>query len=58
MVQFASWQEFVWMSGHGPYVWAVYALTVATVAAHALGLRQQRQRTLQAVAKAETRRDG
>jgi len=24
---FESWSEFVQMNGHGPYVWAAYAIT-------------------------------
>ena len=27
--QFADLQAFLWMNGHGPYVWACYAITFA-----------------------------
>lgn len=29
--QFASMTEFFSMSGHGPYVWAAYAITLAAL---------------------------
>jgi heme exporter protein CcmD len=57
MGQFGSWHDFFWMSGHGIYVWSVYAITFATIAWQALGLRQQRQRTLKAIARAQLRSD-
>lgn len=56
MTQFASWHDFVWMSGHGVYVWSVYAITLATAAVHAFGLRQHRQKVLKAVARTQSRR--
>jgi heme exporter protein CcmD len=55
MGQFASWHDFFWMAGHGVYVWSVYALTLATMVWHVVGLRQQRQRTLKAIARAQSR---
>lgn len=27
--QFADLQSFLWMNGHGPFVWACYAVTFA-----------------------------
>ena len=31
-IQFSSLSEFLWMAGHGPYVWACYAISVAGIA--------------------------
>ena len=36
---FASLQDFWWMDGHGPYVWASYALTMIVFIGLALAPR-------------------
>lgn len=42
--QFASLAEFLSMSGHGPYVWAAYAVTLIVLLALAVApLRRLRQ---------------
>ena len=42
--QFENWQAFWQMAGHGPYVWAVVAVTaVVMVALVAAPLRRRRQ---------------
>ena len=28
--KFTSFNDFMWMSGHGPYVWMCYGMTIAT----------------------------
>lgn len=55
MGQFVSLQDFIWMGGHGVYVWAVYAITLGIVGIHTFGLRQQRQKTLKAIARVQVR---
>lgn len=34
--QFESLSAFFWMKGHGPYVWAAYAITLGTMGGLAL----------------------
>lgn len=44
MMQFASFQEFLLMDGHGPYVWlAVFVSLAVLVALVTSPLRQQRK---------------
>jgi len=40
--QFSSVAELMWMEGHGPYVWAAYAITIVGICA--LGLKVRRMR--------------
>lgn len=30
--QFPDFQSFMWMDGHGPYVWSCYGITFASLA--------------------------
>lgn len=37
--QFANFQEFLWMEGHGPYVWSSYVITVVGLVGIAVKIR-------------------
>lgn len=41
--QFQSVAEFLWMEGHGPYVWAAYAITATGLLAMTIKVRIDRQ---------------
>lgn len=44
MMQFASFQEFLLMDGHGPYVWLAVFVSLAVLVALIISpLRQQRK---------------
>jgi len=44
MMQFASFQEFLLMDGHGPYVWLAVFVSLAVLVALVISpLRQQRK---------------
>lgn len=43
-MQFDSFREFLVMGGHGPYVWAAYAITLAVLLGLVVSARQQRRR--------------
>jgi heme exporter protein D len=44
MMQFASFQEFLLMDGHGPYVWLAVFVSIAVLVALVISpLRQQRK---------------
>ncbi len=63
MIQFSSWQEFLAMGGHAPYVWTAYGVTLAVilyilcapVLAQRRFVREQRQRLLREGAQAQPR---
>lgn len=42
--QFGSLQEFLFMEGHGPYVWAAYIITLIGVGGLALNIRLARKK--------------
>jgi len=42
--QFADLHSFLWMNGHGPFVWACYLITFAGLALLVLEPRIQRKR--------------
>lgn len=42
--QFPDFQSFLWMNGHGPYVWSCYVITFLGLAFLALEPRLQRKR--------------
>lgn len=42
--QFADLQAFLWMNGHGPFVWGCYAVTFASLALLAVEPLIQRKR--------------
>jgi heme exporter protein D len=42
--QFADFSSFLWMNGHGPFVWGCYAVVFIGLAFLALEPRFQRQR--------------
>lgn len=42
--QFADLQSFLWMNGHGPFVWSCYAATFAGLLFLVLEPRIQRKR--------------
>ena len=37
--QFVNVQEFLWMEGHGPYVWSAYLVTFAGLLGVAIKIR-------------------
>jgi heme exporter protein D len=56
--QFADLQAFLWMNGHGPYVWACYAITFAGLALLVLEPRFQRKRFIKQQNLARRRAQG
>ena len=48
--QFDSFNAFMWMKGHGPYVWAAYGITLAGLCGLGLKIRSMHKNffTLQA----------
>ena len=42
--RFEDFNAFLWMDGHGPYVWACYGLTFAALVFLALEPKLQRSR--------------
>lgn len=42
--QFPDFQSFMWMNGHGPYVWSSYGITFAALAFLAVEPVLQRKR--------------
>ncbi|WP_163577801.1 heme exporter protein CcmD [Halomonas faecis] len=58
---FESFQAFLAMGGHAPYVWAAWAVTLALLAGSGLHARVEHRRTLRNLARQvrrERRRDG
>lgn len=47
--QFESLSDFWMMSGHGPYVWAAYAITLAGIAILILQARQRRKKVVKKI---------
>lgn len=41
--QFPDLQSFLWMNGHGPYVWSCYGVTFLAMALLILQVRWQRK---------------
>lgn len=37
--QFVNFQEFLWMEGHGPYVWSAYGITILGLIGIAIKIR-------------------
>lgn len=56
--QFADLQSFLWMNGHGPFVWACYAVTFAGLALVALEPCIQRKRFIKQQNLARRRAQG
>lgn len=50
---FDSWQAVIAMDGHGPFVWAAYALTAAVVIAMVVAPLRRRRRLLRELGAAE-----
>ncbi|TFH88418.1 heme exporter protein CcmD [Billgrantia azerbaijanica] len=48
---FDSFQDFVAMGGHAPYVWAAWAVTLALLAGSGLHARFEHRRTLRNLAR-------
>ena len=44
---FASFSDFMWMEGHGPYVWVSYALTIIVFIGMALGPKLRKSKFVQ-----------
>ena len=45
-MSFDSFQAFLTMGGHGPYVWTVYLTTLVLLTLNFAGFRRERRRTL------------
>jgi len=45
--KFSSLNEFLWMDGHGPYVWACYGITFASLIFLVVEPRLQKSRFIQ-----------
>lgn len=56
--QFADLQAFLWMNGHGPFVWACYAVTFAGLALLVLEPLFQRKRFIRQQNLARLRAQG
>lgn len=56
--QFADLQAFLWMNGHGPFVWGCYAVTFAGLALLVLEPHIQRKRFIKQQTQARRRAPG
>lgn len=51
MMQFASFQEFLLMDGHGPYVWLAVFVSLAVLVALVISPLRQQRRAMDRIAR-------
>ncbi len=51
MMQFASFQEFLLMDGHGPYVWLAVFVSLAVLVALVISPLRQQRRAIDRIAR-------
>ena len=55
MLQFDSFQDFIFMSGHGPYVWVSYGVTLAVMGYLVIGPMLRKKNVKKAVQSQKAR---